>query len=533
MIERRVHGGPGCGKTTYLETLLAQAVERFGADAVVLVSFTRAAAQELRIRGLAGGAFKGVRVGTLHKFGFVALGHPKMAEDDIDDWNQRFPDLALSTGSKWNDELGEGGGALKTDGDRAFAALQIARARVESFRHTAIELRFEREWAAWKQERGTRDLTDLIDWPMPIPDEARCVIVDEAQDLTPLELRRVRSWQPEELWLVGDADQSIYGFRGAEPREFLTPDIGPEFNTVLERSYRLPSAVRDYALRWIQQNDDRYPVTYQPVREGGDVARARGVTLNDAGIVAQMAREASGKVMVLASCGYMLRPVIEELRRTATPYWNPYRSEDRYWNPMKTVFAARVQKFIALGVRSKGTYLRWWTWKDLDEWLKATKGILTSDLRRRVTQQAEASTEEDQERLTTKEIAEAFDYRWPELEAVMSQGPQEQLAWFMSHLNAEARKTGAYVLDALKTHGPGVLLTKPNIIIGTIHSVKGGEADTVILSPDVSPAATSMREARSVHTPENVRVAYVGMTRAKDRLVLLSPTTRLGLNWSV
>ncbi len=51
-------------------------------------------------------------------------------------------------------------------------------------------------------------------------DRYQCVLVDEAQDMNPLQHRLVRALDPESLMLVGDTQQSIYGFRFAEPRLF-------------------------------------------------------------------------------------------------------------------------------------------------------------------------------------------------------------------------------------------------------------------------------------------------------------------------
>jgi len=60
------------------------------------------------------------------------------------------------------------------------------------------------------------------------------------------------------------------------------------------------------------------------------------------------------------------------------------------------------------------------------------------------------------------------------------------------------------------------------LTVGTIHSVKGGEADTVILAPDISSAMYEAMSDRKGY--DNVaKQFYVGFTRSKYNLFILSP----------
>ena len=70
---------------------------------------------------------------------------------------------------------------------------------------------------------------------------------------------------------------------------------------------------------------------------------------------------------------------------------------------------------------------------------------------------------------------------------------------------------------------------QPEIIVGTIHSVKGGEADVVYLLPDLSVAA--VRQAEEGDEDSITRTFYVGMTRAKERLVLCGQSQKYGVEW--
>ena len=69
--EYRIFGPPGTGKTTNLTRQIRRAVERYGSNAILVTSFSRAAAHELAGRDL---PVDPDRVGTLHSHCFHALG---------------------------------------------------------------------------------------------------------------------------------------------------------------------------------------------------------------------------------------------------------------------------------------------------------------------------------------------------------------------------------------------------------------------------------------------------------------------------
>ncbi|MDP2857691.1 MAG: hypothetical protein Q8P50_06885 [Bacillota bacterium] len=69
-------------------------------------------------------------------------------------------------------------------------------------------------------------------------------------------------------------------------------------------------------------------------------------------------------------------------------------------------------------------------------------------------------------------------------------------------------------------HGADALLRRPLVTVGTIHSVKGGEADVVYLFPDLS--YSGMREwvqGPFIRDPL-IRMFYVALTRAREVVVL-------------
>ncbi|HEY1574301.1 MAG TPA: ATP-dependent DNA helicase UvrD2 [Pseudonocardiaceae bacterium] len=92
-------------------------------------------------------------------------------------------------------------------------------------------------------------------------DRYRCFVVDEYQDVTPLQQRVLDAWlgDRDDLTVVGDANQTIYSFAGASPRPLLEfTRRFPEATVVrLERDYRSTPEVVDLANRVISAARDR------------------------------------------------------------------------------------------------------------------------------------------------------------------------------------------------------------------------------------------------------------------------------------
>lgn len=78
--EFKIFGPPGTGKTTNLSRQIRRAADRFGADSVLVTSFSRAAAAELAGRDL---PVSPERLGTLHSHCYRALGAPQIAEANL------------------------------------------------------------------------------------------------------------------------------------------------------------------------------------------------------------------------------------------------------------------------------------------------------------------------------------------------------------------------------------------------------------------------------------------------------------------
>ncbi len=119
-----------------------------------------------------------------------------------------------------------------------------------------------REYTRCLRAAGALDFDDIIDEALArkIAGECfRCLLVDEFQDVNEKQYELIRQWAGESnsLFVIGDPDQAIYSFRGAAANIFerLQRDF-PQVNLVrLTKNYRSTPEIIDCALRAISENN--------------------------------------------------------------------------------------------------------------------------------------------------------------------------------------------------------------------------------------------------------------------------------------
>lgn len=535
-------GAPGCGKTTWIarqvEKIVRESARDDGTSPVTICSLTRAAAAEVAGRRL---PIPRYQIGTLHSMAYRSLGSPEIAEGHLDEWSDRFPMYRAACATKKDDLDGAGEPPSTNDiGDAHLADMYLRRdAGVPRAAWPAELGQFADFWDKWKKESGYLDFADLIEIAAEESPEAPgspdCLIADEGQDLAKAEHRLLAKWGKAAgaLILAGDGNQALYVWRGADPSIFYDGSIPEERHRRLKKSFRVPLAVRDAANKWLMLHLSTYqPFDYIP-RDGDDGAVRRircsyGKPLKM--IDEALARVADGDTaMILTSCSYMLVKVLAELRGRAVPFSNRWRRKRGDWNPLgtigrrdKTSARDRVLALLRIDRETWGEQARPWTWDDLAifcEVLQA-KGVLRRGQKARVKREA-CSYDIDPDALM--EVFEDDAH----LDLMLALGDQDSeragrlLAWLRAHALKGRGRTLAYACDVAKAWGPKALREEPRLTVGTIHSVKGAEADHVFLCPDVSPAALRKWKAGRMRKDSVTRTFYVGMTRARKSLTVL------------
>jgi superfamily I DNA/RNA helicase len=96
--------------------------------------------------------------------------------------------------------------------------------------------------------------------------------------------------------------------------------------------------------------------------------------------------------------------------------------------------------------------------------------------------------------------------------------------WWLDHLHGKKRKQADYPARVALRRGVKALVDTPRIIIGTGHSVKGGEADVVFIFPDLSASGMRQWEGSRKDRDAVIRLGYVMITRARETLVICEPS---------
>lgn len=464
--ELHIIGPPGTGKTTYLAKQIEKAAEKYDPSLVLVCSFTRAAVSELNRRQL---PIPEENVGTLHSLAYRSLDHPEICETKkgLQAFSEEHPRYALTGGTR---EAIDDGMTSQGEGKGDKYLMEYSRLRAlmrpRAVWPSALS-NFATVWEDYKRQTASMDFTDLIEIALRDVERPSCYpmigFFDECQDFSALEIALVRKWAQgmEQAVLVYDPAQSIYRFKGAAPEAVY--DQSKVFTT-LKQSYRLPAAVRTAAETLIGRAG--IGRDYADRGENGTV-RKETFTYHDADRILDIALpyvEEYKSVLVLTSCGYMLTPLLEELRRQGIPFANPFRRKRRDWNPLHKVkdkcgAGERVAAFLAAFNREP----RQWMLEEVLKWLPLTKGITRKGW------QEYTKVLSTEKLLTTHDLLGIIEAE--DLDHALSPAG---LWWLETKLNSQWSRTATYAIR-VGMREPLGLIEEPLLNVGTIHCSPPGE----------------------------------------------------------
>ncbi|HEX9729810.1 MAG TPA: UvrD-helicase domain-containing protein [Gemmatimonadales bacterium] len=350
-----VLAGAGSGKTRVLTSRLAHLVAQRGVapTAIFAVTFTNRAAQEMRRRvtSVLGRDPAGLWIGTFHSLCARLLRRDAPRLGFTSQFTIYDDDDRLALIKRLLEQRGH---ALKAYPPRVVRSIisnaknrmvppdEMAAAAEDRVDRVAAEIYYDLERALLAA--NAMDFDDLLLHPLTLfrehPERLQVyqrrfasVLVDEFQDTNRAQYLLVRSIAAvhRQICVVGDDDQSIYGWRGAEVRNML--DFRDDFpgTTVvrLEENYRSTPVILDAANAVIAENTDRLGKTLFTSRRGGAPVEvvATADERDEAEWIARELREraatdhyAHRDMAVLFRTNAQSRALEEAFRRAALPY---------------------------------------------------------------------------------------------------------------------------------------------------------------------------------------------------------------------
>ncbi|HUP89914.1 MAG TPA: UvrD-helicase domain-containing protein [Longimicrobiales bacterium] len=346
--------GAGSGKTRVLTTRIAYMIDHFGVDpsAILSVTFTNKAAGEMRnrIRNLLGKEPAGMWMGTFHSIGARLLRRhagrlgwsPNFSIYDSDqqlrEVKRAMERLNINV-KKWHPEAVRS--AISAAKNQLVQPDEYARLAADAF--TLICADVYPAYQTALKEQNAFDFDDLLVKPVELFQQHeevllsyrrrfQFVLVDEYQDTNHAQyvFLEMLSREHGNLMVVGDDDQSIYGWRGADIRNIL--DFEKDFPNTrivrLEQNYRSTGNILAAANAVISQNKKRKGKTLRTDAGPGDIlTRVECLDERDEAefVVNEIEQQFSNKLtprdfVILYRTNSQSRAMEEALNRHAIPY---------------------------------------------------------------------------------------------------------------------------------------------------------------------------------------------------------------------
>lgn len=195
----------------------------------------------------------------------------------------------------------------------------------------------------------------------------RYILIDEFQDINQVQYDVIRMLAAPEnnLFIVGDDDQSIYRFRGARPDIMLgfKKDYPDTKEILLDVNYRSTKAIVNGAARVIRHNVNRYPKQIITTNEQGETVHIQEVRhpIEESKYVVSQIQEAKKRGIPSSEIAVLFRTNVEAraLAETFMEYNMPFRMKERMPNLYEHFIAQDLITYLkmALGDRSRKSFL--------------------------------------------------------------------------------------------------------------------------------------------------------------------------------
>jgi superfamily I DNA/RNA helicase len=483
-----VLGPPGTGKTTTLLNEVDKYLKQTDPDKIGYFSFTQKAAYEARDRAMSKFNFSEKDLPyfrTLHSLAFRRLG---IRKDEVMQ-RRHYEDLGKKANLvvDYHEYENEHTGLFTTKSD-ILRIIQLAKLRgitpEEQFNkqeHTQLVdiktlKQFDHDLKQYKKDYNLIDFTDMITEFVKSDRSPRfdVVFIDEAQDLSRSQWTMARSiWdKTQDTYIAGDDDQAIFRWAGADVDSFIA-QTGKIVQ--LTQSYRIPQVVHDVASRIVNKIQHRLPKEWRPKTQRGLLSyydEFKNINMKH------------GNWLVLARTRFMLNELEEQLYAQGLYYENKYKTN-----------------------REQDLY------KAVTDWENVRKGVhINYDQLERIASYMSNNHFEKQslkymDKDANYDMAGLRERAWLKTDKV----------WYEALDQAPSRSIR--YIRRMRENGEK-LNSSPRITLSTIHGVKGGEQDNVVLLTDLSRNTQINYEK---NPDDENRLFYVGATRSKQHLHIVRP----------
>ncbi|WP_115865198.1 UvrD-helicase domain-containing protein [Halorussus litoreus] len=563
----RLFGGPGSGKTTELLDRVEELLDEdgVGVNDILLVSYTRAAANEVRERlaerrDINPRSLQGT-VCTMHAKAYELL---DLSRNDVVGESAK-EEFCEEYGIEFEDEYSGAGrrtARSTTLGNKIIATSQwLQRTRRDvadwydvPFQWNDEEVRLPPDidpnskegnkytptWPsdddrldvpeairAWRTYKGENDLIGFADMLERVRQRSLLpnvdyLVIDEFQDITSLQYDVYEEWKPhmEQVLIAGDDDQVVYAWQGADPK-LLLEEGGDD--VILDTSHRLPSEILRVVQQEVRHIDERQEKNLSPRKQGGSVEQVDSPSMLElVRNVRYTVDEHDGTMMLLFRARYQMFRFIDEFIDEGMPF--KCLTDQRMWTDRLQQYVSAVENV------------------DADEPITGLEARRLADM---LQDSAFGTNERD-------ELFDAIDERKEEADtddlAEIELDPDfvTDFAPFMPGPASAAdmvRKVTSFQKNSMKAYFGGDYegMAPDRVRVGTIHSAKGREADHVFVATDLTEKVVEQMAATvdEADVPDDIeeftsttdpvptltdnerRVFYVGMSRARERLVVI------------
>ena len=574
-----VIAGPGSGKTFVITERVRYMIEQLKCtpNHILVITFTKAAAEEMRGRYLADNPNQGVLFGTFHSIFYRILRKHDPSRYDLDylisedkkrhviekiyqgldssDSYEDFLDVFLGHLTLMKNQLIQPK-YYNPDGISKDLFLKVLNA-YENYkeRHTLFDFDDMLVHAYYLLQNDPSTLAFY-------QSRYKHILIDEFQDINcvQFEIIKLLSGKRADLFVVGDDDQSIYQFRGAKPEFLLSFEdyFKPVQKVILDVNYRSTQNILRYSNSLIGYNINRYEkvmntyhdegdkplLTYcEDAKEQADLILREILKLHQEGLPLK-------ECAVIYRTNIQARPIIEALRIAQLPFvikdamvslYDQWMTKDilaYLYLAQQLDDTARLIQIINRPTRYISKAVIEEARQKPGNFLQA---LLQSDNLSRLQKDRIEELIFHLQRLNKLPLKEAIPYirhsigyeKYLTEYAAYRKIPAEGLINMLSELEDSARdyKDAASWEEALYAISMSVKQHSKNkghdaLTLTTMHSAKGLEFGAVFIIDIVDGVIPHNKSLGDTQIEEERRLFYVALTRAKQRLYLYIPKNR-------